>query len=81
MKNSARVVWDLPLAIFDADWPGYQTEAEQLMDLGFRRFRLQNIGQFKLFAGREGLALESGYRLFVTNSQAACALSSTSRWF
>ena len=73
LKNPERVIWDLPLAIFDADWPGFQTEVEQLIDLGFRRFRLQNIGQFILFGDRDGLLLESGYRLFTTNSQAASA--------
>ncbi len=73
LKNPERVVWDLPLAIFDVDWPGFQTEVEQLIDLGFRRFRLQNIGQFMLFGDREDLFLESGYRLFTTNSQAASA--------
>jgi putative protease len=73
LKNPERLIWDLPLAIFDADWPGFQTEVEQLIDLGFRRFRLQNIGQFMLFDDRDDLLLESGYRLFTTNSQAASA--------
>ena len=73
LKHPERLIWDLPLAIFDADWPGFQTEVEQLIDLGFRRFRLQNIGQFMLFGDRDDLLLESGYRLFTTNSQAASA--------
>jgi putative protease len=73
LKTPDRVVWDLPPAIFDADWPGYQTEVEQLVDLGFRRFRLHNIGQFMLFGDRQELLLEGGYRLFTTNSQAAVA--------
>jgi putative protease len=73
VKAPERIVWDLPLAIFDADWPAFQTEVKRLIASGFRRFRLQNIGQLSLFDGAEGLALESGYRLFTTNSQAACA--------
>ncbi len=72
-KIPDRLLWDLPLAIFDADWSAYQAEVDRLIELGFRRFRLQNIGQLELFAGREGLSLECGYRLFTTNSQAACA--------
>ncbi len=73
IKTPERVVWDLPLAIFDKDWPVFQTEVTRLIAYGFRRFRLQNIGQIMLFNGVEGLALESGYRLFTTNSQAAYA--------
>jgi len=59
--------------VFDIEWPAYETEVEQLIDLGFRRFRLQNLGQLMLFAGKDGLQLECGYRLFTTNSQAASA--------
>jgi len=73
LKQADRIIWDLPLAIFDMDWPGFQTEVEQLIDLGFRRYRLQNLGQLALFDGHDGLALQSGYRLFTTNSQAASA--------
>jgi putative protease len=72
LKSPPRILWDLPLAIFDIEWPAYQTEIEQLLDLGFRRFRLQNLGQWGFFADRDDLALECGYRLFTTNSQAAC---------
>ncbi|MDH3961653.1 MAG: U32 family peptidase, partial [Desulfuromonadales bacterium] len=38
---------------------------------GFKRFRLQNLSQLFLFDGMQDLLLESGYRLFTTNSQAA----------
>ncbi len=73
IKSPERILWDLPLAIFDADWSTMQAEVNRLTEIGFRRFRLQNIGQMMLFDGVEGLSLESGYRLFTTNSQAACA--------
>jgi len=72
-QQQERIVWDLPLAIFEQDWAAYRDEVERLLGRGFRRFRLQNIGQFELFAGHPGLALETGYRLFTTNSQAALA--------
>ncbi len=72
LKTPERILWDLPLAIFDDDWAAFQAEVKQLRDLGFSRFRLQNIGQFLLFDDVEELSLESGYRLFTTNSQAAC---------
>jgi putative protease len=73
IKTPERILWDLPLAIFDADWPAFQSEVNRLIAHDFSRFRLQNLGQLMLFDGSKGLALESGYRLFVTNSQAACA--------
>ena len=73
IKTPERILWDLPLAIFDEAWPAFKAEISRLIESGFRRFRLQNIGQLILFDGAEGLALESGYRLFTTNSQAACA--------
>jgi putative protease len=73
LKNPERILWDLPLAIFDSGWPDFQAEVNRLIGHGFKRFRLQNLGQFQLFEGRDGLSLESGYRLFTTNSQAAVA--------
>jgi putative protease len=72
-KTPERILWNLPLAIFDSDWPAYQVEVDQLIKHGFYRFRLQNLGQLMLFVNCEGLALECGYRLFTTNSQAAAA--------
>ncbi|PLX73791.1 MAG: peptidase U32 [Desulfuromonas sp.] len=72
-RQSDKLVWDLPLAIFDEDWPLFQSEVVQLLNRGFRRFRLQNISQFQLFAGYDDLLLETGYRLFTLNSQAALA--------
>lgn len=72
-KSQKRIVWDLPLAVFDAEWSAFAAEVKGLVAAGFMRFRLQNIGQLMLFAENEGLELECGYRLFTTNSQAACA--------
>jgi putative protease len=73
IKSPERILWDLPLAIFDTEWPTFQDEVNRLVELGFRRFRLQNISQMLLFDGVDSLSLESGYRLFTTNSQAAFA--------
>ncbi|HKL27350.1 MAG TPA: U32 family peptidase [Desulfuromonadales bacterium] len=72
-RSTAQIVWELPAAIFDADWPAYQQEVTALIDRGFRRFRLQNLGQFQLFHRQTGMQLEAGYRLFTLNSQAALA--------
>ncbi|MHB8709533.1 MAG: DUF3656 domain-containing U32 family peptidase [Desulfuromonadales bacterium] len=68
-----RIIWELPPAIFDGDWPAWQTEVTQLAGRGFRRFRLQNLGQFPLFADMAEGELEAGARLFSLNSQALLA--------
>jgi putative protease len=72
-RQVARIVWELPLAIFDQDWPAFRGEIAQLTGRGFRCFRLQNLGQFPLFAEGADLELEAGTRLFSLNSQALLA--------
>jgi putative protease len=67
-----RVTWELPVAIFEHDWQAFDDEVGHLIAAGFSRFRLQNLGQFRLFEGRQ-VTLDGSYRLFITNSQAACA--------
>lgn len=68
-----RIIWELPPAIFDGDWPAWQAEIAQLAGRGFRRFRLQNLGQFPLFADVADCQMEAGARLFSLNSQALLA--------
>lgn len=72
-RQVARIIWELPPAIFASDQPAFHAEIEQLVKRGFRRFRLQNLGQFPLFAGEAKLELEAGARLFSLNSQALLA--------
>lgn len=72
-KTHERIVWDLPLAIFDSDWPTFTSEVKSLVARGFRHFRLQNLSQFLLFDEATSLELAAGSRLFTTNSQAAVA--------
>jgi U32 family peptidase len=72
-RQTGRIVWELPPAIFAGDWPAWLAEVGLLANRGFRRFRLQNLGQFALFAGVTGAELEAGARLFSLNSQALLA--------
>jgi putative protease len=72
-RQVERIIWELPPAIFATDQPAFHAEIEQLTGRGFRRFRLQNLGQFQLFAGLDNLELEAGARLFSLNSQALLA--------
>ena len=69
-RQTARILWELPPAIFDSDWPAYREEVTLLAGRGFRRFRLHNLGHFALFAELAGVELEAGARLFSLNSQA-----------
>ncbi len=75
-RATQQIVWELPLAIFDSQWADYQQEVDDLVACGFERFRLQNISQFQLFARQTVSGLETGFRLFTLNSQAALAWQS-----
>ncbi|HXV22402.1 MAG TPA: U32 family peptidase [Desulfuromonadales bacterium] len=65
-----QVLWDLPFIIFDDQWRHFREAVRQLVERGFRSFRLNNLGHFPLFDGLDGLHLSAGYRLFSLNSQA-----------
>ncbi len=72
-QRQEQVVWDLPFILFDDQWHPYRQAVRQLVERGFRNFRLNNLGHFVLFDGLEGLRLSAGYRLFSLNSQALLA--------
>jgi putative protease len=72
-RQSQRIIWELPPAIFAGDWPAYEAEVAQLAGRGFRRFRAQNLGQLPLLTGVPELEIEAGARLFSLNSQALLA--------
>lgn len=69
------IVWDLPAIIFDGDWPSFQAVIAQLARQGFPRFRLNNLGQFRLLAGLPRVSTLAGPWLYAMNSQAALALA------
>lgn len=68
-----RIVWDLPFILFEDDWRSLQEAIRALYEIGFRAFRLNNLGHFELFAGLDELRLLGGYRLFCLNTQAMLA--------
>ncbi len=74
-RKSAQVTWDIPFVLFDQDWRDTQGAIRQLVQNGFRHFRLNNIGHFPLFDKLDGLHLSSSFRLFSLNSQAISALA------
>lgn len=68
-----QVIWDIPFVLLGADWQECRKAVRILVGRGFRTFRLNNLGQFPLFDGLDGLTLLSSWRLFTLNSQAALA--------
>jgi len=74
-RRADKIIWDIPFVLFDQDWQEHQAVIRTLVQAGFRRFRLSNLGHFPLFDGLTDLKLYSSYRLFALNSQAIAALS------
>lgn len=72
-KGKQQIVWDLPFILFDHDWNDYRGAIRQLVQSGFRNFRLGNLGHFPLFDGLDDVSLHSSFRLFSLNSQALSA--------
>lgn len=75
VRRSDQVIWDVPFILFDQDWNDVRNSVRQLVQLGFRQFRLNNLGHFPLFDKLDDLKLFSSYRLFSLNSQAISALA------
>jgi U32 family peptidase len=67
--DEARVIWQLPFIIFEADIPFFKESVDSIMRLGFNRFELTNLSHFQFFKGTEA-ELSTDYRLYSLNSQA-----------
>jgi len=75
LRRAKQLTWDIPFVIFDKDWPDTRNAIRQLAQMGFKNYRLNNLGHFPLFDKIEGLNLYSSFRLFSFNSQAIAALA------
>ncbi|MCF6179440.1 MAG: U32 family peptidase, partial [Geopsychrobacter sp.] len=69
-KRAEQVLWDIPFILIGDDWQTTKQMVEQLYALGFRRFRLNNLGDFPLFDQLDGVKLYSSFRLFSLNHRA-----------
>ncbi len=72
-KRNDQVIWDVPFVLIGDDWRAVRQMVTQLHQQGFRRFRLNNLGDFLLFEKLEGVILYSSFRLFSLNHQALLA--------
>ena len=70
IRSARQIIWDLPFIIFDREWTDTRNAVRQLVQAGFRNFRLNNLGHFPLFDSLEKLKLFGSFRLFSVNSQA-----------
>jgi len=73
-RHFKNVIWDVPMILIGARWQETRVLAAQLVQQGMLRFRLNNLGHFGLFSKLPEAELETGWRLFVLNSEAARAL-------
>jgi putative protease len=69
-KRADQIIWDIPFILIGAAWQEQEQMVRQLYQQGFRRFRLNNLGDFPLFDQLEGVRLYSSFRLFALNHQA-----------
>ncbi|GFO68715.1 peptidase U32 [Geomonas limicola] len=68
-EYEARIVWQLPFMIFEADVAFYQEAVQYLLRSGMKRFELTNLSQFQFFKGTDA-ELTTDYRLYSLNTQA-----------
>ena len=69
-----RLIVDIPSIIFEAQWEAVSAMVRELADMGFVKFRLNNLAHFELFRSMEGLELMAGPWLYGMNSQSVQAL-------
>ncbi len=75
IRKANQVIWDIPFILFDQEWRDTQKAIRQLIQAGFKHFRLNNISHFPLFDKIEEVNLHSSFRLFSLNSKAICAFA------
>jgi len=72
-RQSDRIIWDIPMILIGAQWEETRRLVKRLVQQGMLRFRLNNLGHFPLFAKLTPVQIETGWRLFILNSEAANA--------
>ncbi|MCB2180876.1 MAG: U32 family peptidase [Desulfobulbaceae bacterium] len=72
--HGKQIIWDIPALVFESQWPAIFLLIDELIDLGFSCFRLNNLAHFSLFNDRKKISLIGGPWLYALNSQAALAL-------
>ncbi|MEW6595240.1 MAG: U32 family peptidase [Thermodesulfobacteriota bacterium] len=71
--RETRIIWDIPLILWPAEWPEYRRAVQMVANQGYTRFRVNNLGHLPLFAGLTNITLLGGFRCYILNSQAALA--------
>lgn len=68
-----RLIWEIPAMLFSPGWIEHRRAVRMLHGLGYRRFRISNLGHIPLFSGLADVLLVGGFRCYTLNSQAALA--------
>lgn len=63
-------IWDLPALVYQKHWPELQRQVKEKQAQGYSRFRLNNIGHFKLFKPADPVQLMAGPALYCLNHNA-----------
>ncbi len=74
LEEKSRLVWDVPSIIFDEQWQGHRAMVEELVAMGFERFRINNIAHFDMFRSFDKIQLIAGSWLNTLNSQSVLTL-------
>lgn len=75
-KQREKIIWDIPFILIGDDWRQVKDWVQQVYQLGFHSFRLNNLGDFLLFENLAEVKLHSSFRLFSLNHQALRAWQS-----
>jgi len=69
-----QIIWDLPSILFDKDWNAIREMVEELLNMGFSCFCLNNIAHFEFFTEFSDVQLIAGSWLYILNSQTVSAM-------
>lgn len=74
-EHHHRISWDIPAIIYEGYWSPMQQYIDQLIDMGFKTFRLNNLGHFHFFNGQTtNVQIQAGPLLYALNSCAVISL-------
>jgi putative protease len=72
-RRAQQIIWDIPFILLERDWQEMRNAVRQLVQNGFKKFRLNNLGHFPLFDKLEDVTLYGGFRLLCLNSKSVSA--------
>ena len=62
-------IWDIPAILYGSAWQKIQKQIHEKQDMGYKKFRLNNISHFMLFKNPNKLQLMAGPTLYCLNQK------------